>query len=137
MLLEANLADQRGDPARTVACAQMAQGLLAEDDARGHASLALLLASGSLARGDLVGAERVMNVAQPPTDQPALEWPLRTSRAVLLAMRGQLHEAARTHEALLEEIGALPVVYVRRATLATGRAAPGVERPGARIALFF
>ena len=26
-------------------------------------------------------------------------------------MRGQLHDAARTHEALLEEIGALPVVY--------------------------
>jgi len=105
LLLEASLADQRGDPARTVACAELAQGLLAEDDARGRASLTVLLARGALAQGDLVGAERALSLAETTTE----DWRLRASRAVLLAMRGQLHDAVRMHEALLGEIGELPV----------------------------
>lgn len=111
LLLEANLANQRGDPARTVTCAELAQGLLPEDDIRGHASLTILLASGLLARGDLVGAERAMSFARSPTDQPAVDWLLRTDRGLLHALRGQLPRAARLHEALLAEIGDLPVVY--------------------------
>jgi LuxR family maltose regulon positive regulatory protein len=111
LLLEANLANQRGDPARTVACAQLAQGLLPEDDVRGHASLTILLASGSLARGDLIGAEQAMSLARLPLDQPAVDWLLRTDRGLLHALRGQLPRAARLHEALLLEIGDLPVVY--------------------------
>ena len=48
-----------------------------------------------------------MSLAETSTE----DWRLRSSRAVLLALRGQLHDAVRMHEALLEEIGELPVPH--------------------------
>jgi LuxR family transcriptional regulator, maltose regulon positive regulatory protein len=111
LLLEANLAVQRGQPTRAVACAEQARALLPADDVRGHASATVLLVGGSLACGDLRTAERVLAQARPPADQPAVDWLLRTDRGVLDALRGRLPRAAEQHRALLQELGDLPVVY--------------------------
>ncbi len=111
LLLEANLANQRGDPARTIACAERALTLLPTDSLRTRASAAVLLESAYLARGDLRAAERVFAETQPTPDQLVIDWLLRSDRAVLDALRGRLHDAALTHRAILREIGDLPVVY--------------------------
>jgi LuxR family maltose regulon positive regulatory protein len=111
LLLEANLANQRGDPVRTIACAERALTLLPADSPRTRASAAVLLESAYLARGDLRAAERVFAETQPTADQLVIDWLLRSDRAVLDALRGHLHDAARMHRAILHEIGDLPVVY--------------------------
>jgi len=111
LLLEANLAVQRGDPGRALACAERARTLLPEDDRRSHASAAVLLESAYLARGELRAAERVFADAPVALDQPVVGWLLRSDRGVLDALRGRLRDAAQRHRDLLRELGDLPVVY--------------------------
>jgi len=111
LLLEANLAVQRGDPSRAIACAERARSLLAKDDPRSHSSAAVLLESAYLVRGDLHAAERIFAEARPAPEQPVVSWLLRSDRAVLDALRGRLHDAARRHREVLREVGDLPVVY--------------------------
>jgi LuxR family transcriptional regulator, maltose regulon positive regulatory protein len=111
LLLEANLAVQRGDPSRAIACAERARSLLPRDDPRSHSSAAVLLESAYLARGDLHAAERIFAEARPAPEQPVVSWLLRSDRAVLDALRGRLHDAARRHREVLREVGDLPVVY--------------------------
>jgi LuxR family transcriptional regulator, maltose regulon positive regulatory protein len=111
LLLEANLAVQRGNAGQAIGCAEHALALLPKDDVHSRASAAVLLESAYLARGDLRAAERVFDEPRPEPDHAIIRWLLRSDRGVLDALRGQLHEAAQRHRELLLELGELPVVY--------------------------